>query len=154
MPWTQRHRVRCRLPAKGPQPGSAEGLSSCTPDEQSCHQSAARASMLPTVFATPACVANGLYMGLTEFEALAAPADWWLLQSLGPRFAVFAAPNDTWFKARADSLGERCGEFAGTPTTVWPRPGTTSGCLSAPAAAEMEVGRAASRSPWRGELLG
>lgn len=39
-------------------------------------------------------------MGLTEFEALAAPPDWWLLRELGPRAAVVAAPNDIWFKAR------------------------------------------------------
>lgn len=37
-------------------------------------------------------------MGQTEFEALAAPADWWLLRSLGSRFAMFAAPGDAWFK--------------------------------------------------------
>ena len=43
-------------------------------------------------------------MGLTEFEALAAPPDWWLLRQLGPRAAVVAAPNDVWFKVRA-----RCG---------------------------------------------
>lgn len=52
------------------------------------------------VFTDPDCVNNGLYMGLTEFEALAAPADWWLLRALGPRFCLFAAPNDVWFKAR------------------------------------------------------
>lgn len=50
------------------------------------------------VFATASCVENGLYMGQTEFEALAAPADWWLLRSLGSRFAMFAAPGDAWFK--------------------------------------------------------
>ncbi|KAL4426837.1 hypothetical protein ABPG77_006623 [Micractinium sp. CCAP 211/92] len=50
------------------------------------------------VFATASCVENGLYMGQTEFEALAAPADWWLLRSLGSRFAMFAAPDDAWFK--------------------------------------------------------
>ncbi len=52
------------------------------------------------VFATAACVENGLYMGQTEFEALAAPADWWLLRSLGSRCAMFAAPDDAWFKVR------------------------------------------------------
>ncbi|KAL4431008.1 hypothetical protein ABPG75_006264 [Micractinium tetrahymenae] len=50
------------------------------------------------VFATASCVENGLYMGQTEFEALAAPADWWLLRSLGSRFAMFAAAGDAWFK--------------------------------------------------------
>ncbi|PSC73939.1 thiol-disulfide oxidoreductase [Micractinium conductrix] len=50
------------------------------------------------VFTDPANVENGLYMGMTEFEALAAPADWWLLRSLGRRLAVFAAPDDIWFK--------------------------------------------------------
>lgn len=50
------------------------------------------------VFATASCVENGLYMGQTEFEALATPADWWLLRTLGSRFAMFAAPDDAWFK--------------------------------------------------------
>jgi hypothetical protein len=51
------------------------------------------------VFASRDCVANGLFMGCSEFQLLAAPADWWLLQWLGSRFAVFVAPNDVWFKA-------------------------------------------------------
>ncbi|KAI3433520.1 hypothetical protein D9Q98_003330 [Chlorella vulgaris] len=50
------------------------------------------------VFASRDCVANGLFMGCSEFQLLAAPADWWLLQWLGSRFAVFVAPNDVWFK--------------------------------------------------------
>ena len=62
------------------------------------------AAPLCAVFTTPTCVENGLYMGNTEFETLAAPADWWLLRQLGRRFAVFVAPNDTWFKARTSQL--------------------------------------------------
>ncbi|PRW58543.1 alpha beta hydrolase family [Chlorella sorokiniana] len=50
------------------------------------------------VFTSATAAENGLYMGLTEFETLAAPAQWWLLEALGPRFAVFVAPGDTWFK--------------------------------------------------------
>lgn len=50
------------------------------------------------VFTSATAAENGLYMGLTEFETLAAPAQWWLLEALGPRFAIFVAPGDTWFK--------------------------------------------------------
>ncbi|KAI7835523.1 hypothetical protein COHA_010569 [Chlorella ohadii] len=50
------------------------------------------------VFTSATSAENGLYMGLTEFETLAAPADWWLIEDLGPRFAIFVAPGDTWFK--------------------------------------------------------
>ena len=44
---------------------------------------------------------------MTEFEALAAPPDWWLLRQLGPRVAVVAAPSDIWFKRyKWDALHE------------------------------------------------
>ena len=66
----------------------------------------------PAVFTDADCVNNGLYMGRTEFEALAAPADWWLLHQLGPRFALFAAPSDIWFKVGGtggEGLAGGCG---------------------------------------------
>jgi len=62
----------------------------------------------PAVFTSATSAENGLYMGLTEFETLAAPADWWLIEDLGPRFAIFVAPGDTWFKVRAASWCIAC----------------------------------------------
>lgn len=47
----------------------------------------------------PDAVEQAFYLGKTEFEELAAPADWWLLRALGRRAVVCSAPADTWFPA-------------------------------------------------------
>ena len=69
------------------------------------HPTASPPPPAAAVFCSRACVANGLYLGRTEFEVLAAPADWALLRALGPRLAMFGAPRDAWCKVRARGRG-------------------------------------------------
>ncbi|BDA41944.1 probable lipid droplet-associated hydrolase [Coccomyxa sp. Obi] len=40
---------------------------------------------------------NAFYLAQHEFNDLAAPADWWLLEYYGRRVAVLCAPSDMWF---------------------------------------------------------
>ena len=44
----------------------------------------------------PQTVQQGFFLGLTEFELLSAPPDWWLLRYFGRRAVVISAPGDTW----------------------------------------------------------
>ena len=44
----------------------------------------------------PTAVRNGFFLGGSEFEGLAAPADWASLAALGTRFTTFCAPQDVW----------------------------------------------------------